>query len=427
MTTQAMQHALWTRRVPIRYEADVAVLGAGIAGVTAAIAAARTGAKVILIEKFAVTGGNATVGGVKGFCGETAGQGEVFDYIISCLEQFKAIAPYVPYPTGGRHFNHELLSVILQEILLKEKVKLLLHTQFIDVSVSDEGTIKECIISGKSGPEALRAKQFIDCTGEAQVAHMCGFATMKGRASDQVQLPMSIYFFVRDLGEDSRVDPIPEGWFEQIRENKELPMISKEHNGPGNYSFKVKVPLFDATDTERMSAAEVQARRKIMAILDYYQTTENKNWMLSYISPQIGIREGRRVIGDYILTVDDLRRGCQFDDAIARGVYYLDAHKPDDDKRTYILDKSVLRVPPYQIPLRCLIAKDGRNLITAGRSLSADQLALSSARVMTTCAMTGQAAGILAAESALANRNPRDMDPLKIRKMVEARGAILEV
>lgn len=79
MTTQAMQQALWTRRVPIRYEADVAVLGAGIAGVTAAIAAARAGAKVILIEKFAVTGGNATVGGVKGFCGETAGQGEVFD------------------------------------------------------------------------------------------------------------------------------------------------------------------------------------------------------------------------------------------------------------------------------------------------------------------------------------------------------------
>ena len=160
-------------------------------------------------------------------------------------------------------------------------------------------------------------------------------------------------------------------------------------------------------------------------MLDYYQRVEARPWRYDGCSPQIGIREGARIVGDYVLKLQDLRAGRAFDDAIARGVYYLDGHKPDDDKRTYILKKEELKVPPYQIPLRSLIAKDGANLFMAGRCFSGEQLALSSARVSTTCAMMRQAAGIAAAMSVHKACDVRALDPRDVRRVVEARGGKL--
>ena len=132
------------------------------------------------------------------------------------------------------------------------------------------------------------------------------------------------------------------------------------------------------------------------------------------------IREGYRIVGRYQLRADDLRAGREFDDAVARGVFYLDGHKPDDDKRTYILPKEELYVPPYQIPFRCLVARDGRNLLMAGRCMSADQLALSSARVTTTCSMLGQAAGIGAAMAVARGADAADLDPVEVRRELNA-------
>ena len=266
----------WRRQVPVRYEADVAVIGGGIAGVSAAMAAARSGAKVILVERFAVTGGDCTVGGVASFCGETAGQGEVFDATVAGLEKFGAIVPYGPYPKlEARVFDHEILAVVLQELLLSRGVKLLLHTRFVDTCVQN-GRITECVVCGKSGPEALRARQFIDCTGEAEVAHAAGFATMKGRPEDNVQLPMSLMFFVRHVADaDARVQ-MPEGWLEAIRSEQDMPMTSVWPNGPRSNALKIKEPMFDATDTESMTAAEIHARRRLMRVLDYYQRVEKK-------------------------------------------------------------------------------------------------------------------------------------------------------
>ncbi len=417
----------WSREVPVRYEADVAVLGGGIAGVSAACAAAKSGARVILVERFAVTGGNCTVGGVASFCGETAGQGEVFDAIVKDLEAWDAIVPYRPYPKAdNRVFDHAILAIVLQELLLRRGVKLLLHTRLVDVCVR-EGRITECIVCGKSGPEALRAKQFIDCTGEAEVTHLAGFETMKGREKDHVQLPMSMMVFVRHVSKDKARPQVPEGWFDRYEERSELPMTSIWPNGPRGNALKIKIPLCDSTDTESMTEAEIRGRRRMMQVLDYFQRVEGKPWRLDHCSPRIGIREGRRIVGDYVLTVEDLRQGKAFDDAVARGVYVLDAHKPDDEKRTYILPADQRRVPPYQIPLRSLLVRDAKNLTAAGRCLSADQLAMSSARVTTSCSMMGQAAGIASAMAAAQGCGPRSLDPRAVRKVVEARGAKLEV
>jgi len=411
---------LYSRRVPVRYEADVAVVGGGIAGVSAAAAAARSGAKVLLVERFAVTGGDLTSGGVANFCGQLSGQGEVFDRILADLKTFRALDARRPV------FDHEILAVVLQELLLRRKVELLLHTRFVDVREA-EGRITEAIVCGKSGPEAVRAKQWIDASGEADVARAAGFATMKGRPEDGMTLPMSLMFFVRHVSPADAEPQLPEGWFHPIADRRDLPMTSVWPNGPGGNALKLKVPGFDAANTEQLTAAEIRARRRMLEVLDYYQRVERKPWRLDHCSPIIGIREGRRVVGDYVLSVEDLRAGRRFDDAVARGTFYLDAHKPDDEKRTYVLSEAERQVPPYQIPFRSLLVRDAENLLAAGRCFSADQLALSSARVSTTCSMLGQAAGIATAMAASRGCRPRDLDPGEVRRVVELRGAALEV
>ena len=411
----------WSRRVPVRWEADVAVVGGGMAGVAAAAAAARSGARVALVERFAVTGGMLTTGGVANFCGEMAGQGEVFDEILAELRAWKAIGHERPSV-----FHYEVLAIVLQELLLRRNVRLLLHTRFVDVRVQS-GRITELLLCGKSGLEALRAKQFIDCSGEADVARAAGFATMKGRPEDGLQLPMSLMYFVRHVQGEAPGPVLPEGRFNPVRREEDLPMTSIWPDGPGGNAIKIKIPMFDATDTERLTAAEIQARRRMMEVMHYHQCVEERPWILDHCSPIIGIREGARIVGDYVLDVADLRAGRAFDDGVARGTFYLDGHKPDDDKRTYILPKDQLEVPPYQIPLRCLIARDGKNLLMAGRCFSSDQLALSSARVSTTCAMMGQAAGIAAAMAVEKRADVRNLDPRAVRAVVEQRGAMLAV
>lgn len=411
----------WSRKVPVRWEADVAVIGGGMAGVGAAAAAARSGARVLLVERFAISGGMLTTGGVANFCGEMEGQGEVFDEVLSGLRAWNAIGHERPSV-----FHYETLAIVLQELLLKRGVKLLLHTRFIDAR-DQNGYLREIVVCGKSGPEAVRAKIFIDCTGEADVARAAAYETMKGRPEDGLQLPMSMMYFVRHV-EDAPPGPLlPEGWFNPIRHENNLPMTSIWPDGPGGNAIKIKIPMFDATDTEGMTAAEIQGRRRMWEVMDYHQRVAGKPWVLDHCSPIIGIREGARVRGDYILQVDDLRAGRAFDDAIARGTFYLDGHKPDDDKRTYILPKDELEVPPYQIPLRCLIARDGKNLLMAGRCFSSDQLALSSARVSTTSCMMGQAAGITAALAVQRQCEVRNVDPGEVRRIVIERGANLEV
>jgi len=206
-------------------------------------------------------------------------------------------------------------------------------------------------------------------------------------------------------------------------------MTSFGPNGFLGRSVKVKVPGFDATSTSSLTRAEVQGRRKAMQVLDYYQRVKHKRWEIDHVSPIIGIREGRRIIGEYTLTLQDVRSGKEFDDAIAVGSYPLDAHEPGNDKRTYILPKDQMRVPGYHIPLRCLIPRGADNVLVAGRDLSADQLAMSSARVMTTCAMMGTAAGIAASICIKKGITPLQLtttEPAAVRNIMVSKGAIFD-
>lgn len=410
------------RNVPVRYEADVVVIGGGISGVSAACAAAKSGVRVILIERFGALGGMLTTGGVANFCGQLEAQGEVFDHILADLKKFNSLGE----GENESVFNYEIMSLVLQEILLKRNVKIVLHTRLVDVLVKGNN-LTECIICGKSGMEAVRGKIFIDCSGDADLARYAGVPTMKGDGKTGYQLPMSKMIFVREVNEKEVVHQVPADWPNRIQNKEDLPMVSVWPDGPSGKALKVKIPMFDSTTTGGLTNAEIQARRRTMDVLAYYQDIENKLWRLTNSSPVIGIREGCRIEGDYVLTVEDLRAGKSFDDGVARGTYYLDGHGLTDDKRTYILPKDQLKVPPYQIPMRCLIAKDAGNLLMAGRCMSADQLALSSARVSTSCSMMGQATGIAAAMAVQNNTQIRNLDYGKIKNEVLARGAQLDV
>ena len=204
-------------------------------------------------------------------------------------------------------------------------------------------------------------------------------------------------------------------------------MTSPWPNGPDGVALKVKVIGHHSGDTEGLTALEIAARRRQWEVLDYFQRQEKKPWRMEHASPTIALRETRRIAGDYVLTVDDLRAGRAFDDAVAKGYFYLDGMRPDDEKRTYLLSKEEQAVPPYHIPYRSLVARDADNLLMAGRCMSADQLALSSARTMSTCAMMGQAAGTAAAWAAEGDLAPRRIDTTKLRAQLEERGADLSL
>lgn len=413
---------LLNRNIPVRYEADVVVVGGGISGVSAACSAAFTGARVLLIENYGLLGGNLTAGGVANFCGQIDKQGEVFDEVLSNLRKFNALGE------GNKPsvFNYEILALVLQEIVLKRKIRMLLHSRLVDVMVKGN-SITECVICGKSGLEAVRGKVFVDCTGDADLARYAGVTTMKGDDKSGYQLPMSKIFFVREVGEEGFVSQTPADLPTKITREDDLPMVSLWPDGPGGKAIKMKVPMYDSTSTEGLTDAEIRARSRTMDVLYYYQEIEKKKWRLTGSASQIGIREGARIVGDYILKVEDLRAGKAFDDGVARGTFYLDGHGLTDDKRTYILPKDQLQVPPYQIPMRCLVARDAENLLMAGRCMSADQLALSSARVSTSCSMMGQATGIAAAMAAISKTKIRDLDYTEIRNEVLKRGAQLDV
>ena len=404
--------------VPIIARPQVAVVGGGIAGVCAAVSAARQGAEVLLVERYNVLGGNATAGGVGGFCGETSGQGEVFDEIIAGLDEVNAIAPYAPYEEReARTFDHEWLKFVLQELVLAAGVRLLLHATLVAAETHD-GRVERLIVGCKGRLAAVEPSIVIDATGDADVANAAGFECF--HPGEGAQLPMSQMTFVRDVGERADV-PLPAS-LEPIAGEDDLPMTSVWEEPRGKAGIKIKVEGYDVTDPWSLTAAEVEARRRSVRVIDYLRRERMPERVLDHSTHQIGVREGRRVVGDYVLTEDDLRSGRRFDDDIAVGRFYLDFHDPTNAGRTYAVERT--QVPPYGVPLRSLIPRGAANTLVAGRCLSCDQVALSSVRVMTTCAMMGQAAGVAAAWAAGAG-DLSGVDAAALREELQGRGAEL--
>lgn len=372
-----------------REAVDVLVAGGGIAGFCAAVAARREGAHVLLVEEMGCLGGNATCGGVGAFCGETRGQGEVFDSVIRELERLDAIAPYKPYEEReARPFDHQVLAYVLQEIACEAGVEMLLFTQAA-AAIRDGERVSAVVLSNRSGLSVVPARVVIDATGEACLVRAAGLPV---QPDGDGLLPMSVMFFMREV-KDAEALP-------RAERDEELasdpPMISVWPEPHGKVGVKVKVTGYDAADADSLTRAEVAGRRMAMRVANHLRWGDYGSYKFDHFSERIGIREGRRILGDYVLTEQDVRAGRRFEDGIALGRFYLDYHDPTTPRRVSRFSREDARVPPYHIPYRSLIARGARNVLAAGRCFSADRVALSSAWVMTTCAMMGQAAGMAA-------------------------------
>ena len=399
-----------------RDHCDVLVAGGGIAGFCAAIAARRAGARVLLVEEMGCLGGNATSGGVGAFCGETRGQGAVFDDIITRLERLDAIAQYKRYEEReARQFDHQVLAYVLQEMAAEAGVEVLLFTHAA-AAVRERERVSAVILSNRSGLSLAPARVIIDATGEACVARAVGLPVQPDGTG---ALPMSVMFFMREVKEPEALSP--------AAADAELagdpPMISRWPEPHGKLGVKVKVVGYDAADGDSLTQAEMAGRRMAWRVANHLRAGDLAAHVFDHFSARIGIREGRRILGDYTLTEQDLRAGRRFDDGIALGRFYLDYHDPSTPRRVSRFDRAHAQVPPYHIPYRCLIARGARNVLAAGRCFSADRVALSSARVMTTCAMMGQAAGLAAAMAA--HGDVRSISAAALAESLRGRGAEL--
>ncbi|MEI6520729.1 MAG: FAD-dependent oxidoreductase [bacterium] len=401
-----------SKNIPVFAEYDVVVCGGGIAGVSAACSAARNGARTLLVERLEILGGLGTAGGVGNFCfGDDTlpyGQGKVFDDIYAGLKFYKAIGAENGWHIKNLHpfynhtFDHNILSIVLQELAEHDGVDLLFATDVIGAEVVND-TIKSVMLHNRSLSQKVMAKQFIDATGDGILSRHAGANVLPPDAKHQQSIPPSHMIFVQK----SAIPAI-----QPVRDDAEnnLPMRYSVWDEPERIGLKIFWPGgdFDTSTGQGYSDAGRAFRRRIPEIVrDFQQKEAGKDTVFAYSAPMFGLRDSLRIVGDYVLTEDDLKNGKRFDDAVAYGCFPLDSS---------LLEKKSL--PPYQIPYRSLLVKEIKNLLVAGRCFSASRIALSSTRIMVTCCQMGQAAGIAAAMASKAEYTLRSIDPADIRQSI---------
>ncbi len=416
--------------LPPAAEAEVVVVGGGPSGLCAAIAAAEEGADTLLIERYGFLGGMATAGLVNPFMTWLAGGQPVIEGIFARLrERLKEADAWSLDPEGAR-FDPETLKLVADEMVLDAGVRLRLHSMLAAVE-AEGGHVHRLALVSKSGMEAARGRVFVDCTGDADLCAWAGAETEMGREEDGLCQPMTLNF--RMGGVDRERMPSREqinalydaakerGEIDNPRENV-LFFYTTRH---GEIHFNTtRVVKLDATRAEELTCAELQARRQVREMVSFLrrQVPGFENAYLLRMGAQIGVRESRRVMGDYVLTTEDVLSARKFEDGIARGSYPVDIHNPAGTGTV------IKRLPPgeaYDIPYRCLLPRGFTNLLVAGRPISCNHGAHSSLRVMPIAMAVGEAAGVAAALAAKADAEPRAVEPGLLRQSLLARGASL--
>jgi 2-polyprenyl-6-methoxyphenol hydroxylase-like FAD-dependent oxidoreductase len=435
------------REVPVAHEVDVLVVGGGPAGVGAALAAARAGAQTLLVEAAGYLGGMWTLGmQTHATCfhdGKKVIVGGIPREIIDRLHaEGMAEDPVAKLASGSRSFyaafDPEAMKCVLDDLLLGSGAQLLFHTQCVGARV-EKGAVAGIVTESKSGRQAIRAKVTVDCTGDADVAFLAGAPTLRGREGDARSQPVTLTFMLAnaDLPRAGRwVEENPgerEAREKRARERGELSSPNRVALGalsvtPGvTYHNVTRVLDVDCTRAEDLTRAEVVGRKQVREIVAWYRKNIPgfENCRLAAIAPSLGLRESRRIVGEYTLTAEDVLSAREFPDGIARQNYYIDVHSPDGAGLEGC-SSGTLRPPlgsSYEVPYRCLVPKERDALLVAGRCISATREALGSARVTVCCAEMGQAAGLAAAQAARDGVPPRAIDGAALKKKLLAMGA----
>lgn len=404
--------------------ADIVVVGGGMAGVMAALAAKTADNRVLIIEPSNVLGGQGTAGGVAGFCGDTSRVNDPFAELVSRLARHGLIEPFRPNE-DRRAYDLEWCAFFLQEMVVERGVEVLLHSRVIAAGAAD-GFIRRLTVATAGGMVELATRFVIDASGACVVPLLAGFPVV--HEGPNRQLPMSLYFTLWDTGRP--VTPILPPGCPRWRHDDEIPMTSLHRFPTGKVEVKMKVVGFDAADGRSRSDAEMFARRQMHGLIHYLQTVGYRGrrldtHVLASVSRGIGVREERRIVGEHVLTEVEARRAVIFSDAVAVNTYHIDFHWPDRMERagTGVTDM----LDPHHLPLRMMIPKGAKNLLVPGRGASGDQRAMSAFRVMAVVAQMGFAAGHAARLCGETGTDLSNLDVSRLQSALVAGGQSLDL
>jgi hypothetical protein len=428
---------------------DVVVVGSGAAGSTAAIASARSGAQTLLLEKLPFLGGNSTavLDTFYGFYtpGErpikvVAGIGD------DVVDGLRGLGPVVERPNTygagtGVTYLAEHLKVVWERLVTGAGARVLLHSFLQDVQVSD-GRVGSLIVATKAGLRTVEARVVIDASGDADVCHHAGFSYELAGELDPAQT-LTTTFRMGNVDHERRRTLSKEQLHQLMAEAAEsgdydLPRREgSDHITPvGGMTATIMTRIdhverdasggvLNATDPDVLTRAEMEGRRQALEyarfLVDRIPGYENAS--LIALSSQIGVRETRRVHGDYRVTRDDVLSARQFDDQIGLCGAPIEDHQPGIGTRWEYLPEG----SAAGIPLRSLLPIDGGNVLVAGRCFSATHDAHASIRSMAQCMAMGQAAGTVAAMAAEASGVVRDVSPDLVRERLARDGAVLQI
>jgi len=410
---------------------DIAVIGGGFAGVAAALAAARGGAKVLLVEKSNCLGGAAAGNLVNPFMGtRTVLNGERFDLSQGIFREIRALME----ARGAMKrdlFLEEELKYVLNELLLGEGVELLFHAYINRVDMGGEH-VKAVSVATKSGELMIDADYYIDATGDAQTAYLAGCPTTLGREHDHLCQPMTLCFRVGNVdtekffASEKRFGEIHKKALEagELINPRENILVFKNPIPNVLHFNTTRVVKRNPTDPFDVTEAEILARRQVFEIYDFLKKHADglENSFLMMTAMEIGVRESRMIIGDYVLTENDCKSCVHFEDGIAACNYDIDIHNPEGSGTSHYY---FAPGDYYTIPYRSLIPKGADNMLVAGRCISSDHGAQASYRIMPTVCCIGEAAGTAMALAVRDKVDVRRIDVKELQKKLVDAGAFI--
>lgn len=411
------------------------VVGGGFAGAAAAVSAAKNGVDVLLIEKYNCLGGAAANALVMPFMRYWSWTDVPQEKQFLCGGFFLEVLTEMQKLGGmrdfGENFDEEILKLVLNRICLKYGVHLLFNTTVTDVE-TESGRITAVKALGKSQKLEFTAEHFIDATGDAELSMLAGCTCKLGREKDNLCQPMTLCFRMSGVDKakfdknKSRLNPLYKEYREKglIKNPREDVLIFGNFNDGVLHFNSTRIVKKDPTDPFAVTEAEIEAREQVFELYQFLKENIEgfENARILSTALQIGIRESRKVIGEYVLTQEDLKALARFDDAIAVANYDIDIHNPEGTGTShYFFGKGEW----YQIPYRCLIPKGMNNLLVAGRCISSTHEAQASYRIMPYCAELGQAAGTAVSVAVKNGTNVRNVNIGEVQAILREEGFLI--